>query len=250
MRTFIDTSEAYREVLRDVYYNYDYRAAPRGLAIREKVDYTFRVERPSSSPIQTADEDRNSRIAAYTAKEVELYNSGTNRLEDFAKASKFWQKIANPDGTINSAYGHLIWHKHSLGNPLFASESLTPWEWARTSLMRDKDTRQSVLRFSLPEHQWLANRDQVCTMHGNFLIREDKLHFTVTMRSNDVVLGLVYDLPWFCSLMDKMVDELKPTYPNLSKGYYTHFAHSLHAYERDAETIQKMLGDQFTLQAP
>jgi hypothetical protein len=54
----------------------------------------------------------------------------------------------------------------------------------------------------------------------------------------------VYDLPWFVSLMDRMVEELKPTYPNLQKGEYTHIVHSMHAYEKDEKAILKMLGEQ------
>lgn len=234
--------EAYREVLRDVYVNPEYKAAPRGLPIREKVDYTFSILNPTSDAIKTADEERNKVIADYTDKEVVLYNSGSNKVADFAKASKFWEKLANPDGTINSAYGFLIWKYYSCTSN-FSNEAMTPWEWARESLLADKDTRQAIMRFSLPEHQWMGNKDQTCTMHGNWLIRENKLNLTITMRSNDVVKGLVYDLPWFCSLMDKMLEELKTKYPDLTKGRYTHIVHSIHAYEKDDDVIKKMIGD-------
>ena len=118
----------------------------------------------------------------------------------------------------------------------------TPWEWAVDSLKADKDTRQAILRFSLPEHQYWGNKDQTCTLSGNFLIRENKLNLSIVMRSNDVWLGLTYDLPWFVSLMDLMLDELKATYPDLTKGAYTHTVHSLHVYERDFEKIRKAIG--------
>lgn len=230
------THEAYLQALHDVFTDYQYRSAPRGQAIREIVDYGFTVLHPTADPIRTYDEDRNKVIADYTKLECELYDSCTNRLEDFAKASKFWEKIANADGTINSAYGYLIWKNRSCrGHD-------TPWEWARRSLIADKDSRQAFIRFSLPEHQFVHNKDQVCTMHGNFLIRNNELHLTVVMRSNDLVLGLVYDLPWFCSLLDKMVAELKPTYPDLVKGTYTHIAHSMHIYDRDEVKVGRMLG--------
>jgi thymidylate synthase len=252
MNKYKDIHEAYLSTLRDVYFNPDYKSAPRGLPVREKLDYSFTIEDPVAEPIRTLDEDRNVTIADYTLKEVELYNSCSNRVEDFAKASKFWNTIANPDGTINSAYGYLIWKKKSHGNPAFeactrgcdnyVASYRTPWEWAKQSLIKDKDTRQAILRFSLPEHQFMGNKDQTCTMHGNFLIRDDKLHLTITMRSNDLWLGLTYDLPWFVSLMDKMIEELKDTYPNLKKGNYTHFVHSLHLYERDEAKILKALG--------
>lgn len=242
MKTYKTTHEAYLETLRDIWENPDYRCSPRGLFIREKVDYGFKVLNSVAEPIQTKDEERNKVIADYTAKEVELYESGSNRVEDFAKASKFWEKLANVDGTINSAYGFLIWKNYSCVSQ-FSDRAMTPWEWAKESLLADKDTRQAILRFNLPEHCWVGNKDFTCTLSGNFLIRNDKLNLTMVMRSNDVVKGLTYDLPWFCSLMDKMLLELKDKYPTLQKGMYTHIAHSLHAYEKDAETILKMIGD-------
>lgn len=259
-KIYDDIHEAYLATLADIYFNYDFHSAPRGIPVREKIDYTFTIAGPVAEAIITKDPERNKVIQSYTAKEVELYNSCSNKAEDFAKASKFWNTIANYDGTVNSAYGYLIWKNQSHGNPDYEngksftwdssgeayakhqSMMRTPWEWAKQCLIADKDTRQAILRFSLPEHQWMGNKDQTCTMHGNFLIRNDKLYLSITMRSNDLVLGLVYDLPWFISLMDKMVEELKPTYPNLTKGWYTHTVHSLHIYERDEEKVLKMLG--------
>lgn len=249
MKTYNDIHEAYLETLKDIYYNYDYRSAPRGLPIREKTDYSFRVLNPTDEPIVTKDLERNKVIASYTAKETELYDSCANTAEEFGKASKFWLSLANPDGTVNSAYGYLIWKNKSHGNLEFETskgqpvEMRTPWEWAKMSLIQDKDTRQALLRFSLPSHQWVGNKDQTCTLSGNFLIRNDQLHLSIVMRSNDMWLGLTYDLPWFMSLLDKMVEELKPTYPNLVKGTYTHIVHSLHIYERDEEKIKKALGE-------
>lgn len=242
MKIYDNASEAYIGSLRDVYFNPDVKSAPRGQPVREKLDYSFRVLKPSSDVLVTKDLKRNETIASYTAKEVELYDSCSNLAEDFGKASKFWLSLANPDGTVNSAYGYLIWANKSHGSD-FEGTKRTPWEWARQSLIDDKDTRQAILRFSLPEHQWKGNKDQTCTMHGNFLIRNDELHFSVIMRSNDLTLGLVYDMPWFMGLMDKMIDELKPHYPNLTKGHYTHTVHSLHIYERDEEKVLKMIGE-------
>lgn len=236
IREHLTTREAYLCALGDVFFLPEYRSAPRGQAIKETTNYGFTVKRPTSDPIKTFDEERNKVIADYTMKEMALYNSCTNRLEDFEKASSFWRKIANEDGTINSAYGYLIWKKES------CPEGMTPWYWAKRSLQVDKDSRQAFVRFSLPIHQYTENKDQVCTMHGNFLIRNNELHLTVVMRSNDLVLGLVYDLPWFCSLLDKMVVELKPTYPDLVKGTYTHIAHSMHIYDRDEDKVRGMLG--------
>ena len=74
------------------------------------------------------------------------------------------------------------------------------------------------------------------------MIRDNKLNLTINMRSNDMTLGLVYDLPWFVSLMYKMRDELTDAYPDLEIGAYTHMVHSLHIYDRDEDKILKMIG--------
>jgi thymidylate synthase len=262
MKTYKTIHEAYLGSLQDVYFNFEYRNSPRGFPCREKTDYTFRVLEPVNEAIVTKDAERNEVIADYTRKETELYDSCSNKVEDFARASKFWEKLANPDGTVNSAYGYLIWKNPSHGSAGFELGHLqrhvyfntkedialkdacfrTPWEWAKQSLIADKDTRQAILRFSLPEHAWKGVKDFTCTMHGNFLIRDDKLNLAIIMRSNDLWLGLTYDLPWFISLIDRMVEELKPYYPNLTKGHYTHTSHSMHLYERDEAKILKALG--------
>lgn len=250
MRTFDNIHDAYLAVLKEVRDEPEYIVAPRGLPVREITDFCFRIRNPTSEPIVTRDAERNKTIVRYTDAECKLYDSCSNDVEDFAKASKFWRKIANPDGTVNSAYGYLIWKKKSFGSHYEASDAnagaavmRTPWEWAKESLIKDKDTRQAFLKFSLPEHQWIGNKDQTCTMHANFLIRDNKLNFTVVMRSNDCVLGLAYDMPWFISLMERMVEELRTVYPELEVGSYTHIAHSFHLYERNLEMVNKMLGD-------
>lgn len=262
MNSYDNISDAYLGTLADIYDNPDFICEPRGQRIREKLYYGFQITNPKKEVIITEDNLRNKTIESYTEKECELYDSGTNSAEDFGEASKFWLKLANPDGTINSAYGYLIKHKKSHGNPVYelheqikaandpaeflANEAVsamrTPWQWCVDSLINDKDTRQAILRFSLPEHFYKGNKDMTCTLNGNFHIREDKLYFRVNMRSNDLVLGLVFDLPWFVGLMDDMLKELKLEYPNLQKGMYTHIVDSMHIYDRDEDKILKMLG--------
>ena len=242
MKKFGNIHEAYAGVLSDVCYDWEFETAPRGLPIKEVTDYMFEVNKPIVEPVVTADNDRNRVIARYTKKEIELYDSCSNKVEDFARASKFWNHIANSDGTVNSAYGYLIWKKQSLGNKKFGGSPMTPWTWCVNSLKADKDTRQAILRFSLPEHHFPNNKDFVCTSHANFLIRDNKLSITVVMRSNDIVKGLIYDMVWFISLIDKMKEELKDVYPDLQTGTYRHLSHSMHMYTKDTEVVEGMLG--------
>jgi thymidylate synthase len=265
-KTYKTIHEAYLGTLADIYDNPDSTSAPRGQKVREKFNYQFTILEPKVEPVITADEERNAVIQSYSQKEFDLYESCSNKAEDFGKASKFWLKLANPNGTINSAYGFLIWGNKSHGcgfeqehveareyqedsygiqqGKVFRSvtKMRTPWEWCVESLKSDKDTRQAILRFSLPEHFWKGNKDFTCTLHGFFQIRNNKLDLTINMRSNDLTLGLVYDLPWFLSLIHKMKEELKDTYPDLEVGSYTHYVHNIHIYDRDEDKILKMLG--------
>jgi len=118
----------------------------------------------------------------------------------------------------------------------------TPWDWAITTLKLDKDSRQALMHFNTPDFLWLGNKDVVCTLSIQLFIRNEELHMFVDMRSNDVVRGLVYDAPWFASIMAKALEELRQTYPNLQLGYYTHYAHSMHVYEAQYEIAEKMIG--------
>lgn len=252
MKTYQTIHEAYVCSIVDVLDNPDYICSPRNQQIYEKVDYSFRVLHPVAEPIVTKDEERNKVIAEYTKKEMDWYMSMDNSVESAIKCSKFWEKLDNGDGTVNSNYGHLVFGLEDHGNVeyecnadanAFISKCMrTPFEWAKQCLVKDKDTRQAIMRFSRPEHFWVGVKDFTCTMHGIFQIRENKLNFSIVMRSNDVTLGIVYDICFFVSLMDKMLEELKPHYPELEKGSYTHTAHSYHAYVRDFPKINKMLG--------
>lgn len=261
---FSPTSLAYLTALNYVL-SHGLEVGPRGKMTLEVEDYHFRVDNPDSSPIVTNDPVRNQVISDYTGKEMKLYQSGSNLASDFCTASSFWKNIANPDGTINSAYGSLIWKDKCCGNHhlstwakhgYYPDESMmppavrhdpdcqlmTPWEWAKQSLIKDRHTRQAYLRFSRPDHQWFGNRDQVCTMHGMFLIRNCQLNLSVVMRSNDLVKGLAYDLPFFIFLMEQMTSELRQAYPGLSVGQYRHLSHSLHIYEHEIPKARAMLG--------
>lgn len=228
--TYKTTSDAYLGTLHQVL-EFGEPVQPRNKETLELLDYSFVVENPSHIPIVTNDPARNAVIARYQQAEFDLYKTGELRAEVWAeKASRFWQNLANPDGTINSNYGWLAFHDRNLpGNK-------TSWEWVKESLRLDGNSRQAFLRFSLPKHQYFGNNDQVCTMHMIFMIRDGKLRATTCMRSNDAVKGLVYDMPWFCYLLHEMSCQL-----GLPLGAYTHFAHSMHIYVRDLELVHLML---------
>lgn len=254
MRTFATASEAYLGTIRYILGNPEHIISPRGQKTYEVLDYQYRVLHPKVGPIVTYDEERNKVIADYTEKELEWYKSG--RCEVVLAPSKFWEKLAHPDGTITSNYGYLVMLDASEGNHFELTVSppkpedawacvhlRTPYQWALESLKRDKDSRQALMRVNKPEHMWVGSKDVTCTISVMTMIRDEKLHFSVVQRSGDMGFGVVYDLPWWIWLQHHMVEDLKGTYPELQVGHITHTIHSCHIYERDLEKMKKMLGE-------
>jgi len=102
------------------------------------------------------------------------------------------------------------------------------------------------MHFNLPKHQSFDNKDFVCTMYANFLIRNNKLRMSVKMRSNDVILGLPTDVAFFTVLQQQMLMHLKEVYPNLELGTYSHVVDSMHVYSTEYDRLNEMLKNEFT----
>ena len=73
-----------------------------------------------------------------------------------------------------------------------------------------------------------------CTMFLHFVVRGDRLDLTACMRSNDVWLGLVYDMEAFVFLQQVMARWL-----GIGVGRYTHFVTSLHLYKGDVDAAER-----------
>lgn len=229
-------AEAYKNLLDEVYNHFEYETAPRGMNIREILNCAVMIDNPYSNLFKN---EVRTLPLKYLKKELALYLSGRNDAKGFTEASKFWKKIANDDGTINSAYGNLIFKMVDTPN------KFTQWTWALTSLINDKDSRQAVMHFNRPAHQYFGVKDFPCTLEMIFHIRNDRLDATTVMRSNDIIKGTTFDIPFFMLVQQIMLMALKNVYPTLQMGTYTHIAHSMHLYENDFELVKNMLEKPF-----
>lgn len=230
-------SSLYLEAMRHVY-NHGTLCSPRDIGTRELNNVHMSVREPEFGPMITQDADRNKVLLSYMSREMDLYLSG--ELDAAAwrdKASKFWWELRNPDGTINSNYGHLTMHlRDAPGVWGSYSDGITQWEWACKCLTADPDTRQAIMHFNRPLHQWHGNKDFPCTMHGMFRIRQGCLDYITVMRSQDLVKGFPYDVPYFIWQLETMAKDI-----NLPVGCYDHFVHSLHYYDSDEDTLKRMI---------
>lgn len=219
-------------------------SSPRDHRTIEVRHMMFHVHKPHFEPITTRDEKRNEVIKRYCEREHKMYLSGELDAAKWRdKASKFWWELRNPDDTINSNYWHLTGLLRDAPGewapvPYRGNNGITQFEWALQALTNDPSSRQAVMHFHRPMHQWIGNRDFPCTMYGNFHIRYNHLHYTVHMRSQDVVKGLTYDMPFFVWQQLSMAEHL-----NLPVGTYTHVVDSMHIYSHDIELVERMIGD-------
>jgi thymidylate synthase len=238
MRTYRgDTfADVYELALRDTLENPEYTSSPRGMEIKEICNAALVIDDPYFPLYEN--EERSSQFK-YIAGETVWYFTGRKDIKFIDKFSKFWKQLDNGDGTVNSAYGNLIFKE-----PL--SDGRNQWQWALDSLIEDKDSRQAILHFNKPSHQWQGNKDFVCTLNGIFQIRDNRLNFTVDMRSNDLILGTATDIAFFCLLQQQMLKHLERYYPELKMGTYTHIVHSLHIYERHFDLVKRMLNKPFS----
>ena len=166
----------------------------------------------------------------YLKAELDWYMAGDPHVEKIAKASSFWTKLADTNGTVNSNYGKLIMTDKWAGKSQF--------EWCIARLKEDPESRQAVLNYNQPVHKYEGNKDFVCTLTQQFLIDNGALHSTVHMRSNDLIYGATYDIPWFVAVQALVADAL-----DIPLGSYNHVAASLHVYKKHFKMLERIAVD-------
>ena len=226
-KTIADT---YENLLTELYHRPQFETHPRGMVIRELINCSYTIHDPSYFLIKT--KSRNT-IEGYLAGELIWYLSGNNDFEHIGKFSKFWNKLTD-DGKLNSAYGKLIWYDKN-------KNGITPWEWAYTALVNDRDTRQAVVHFNLKDHAKRGEKDFPCTMYGQFFIRNNTLNLIVNMRSQDIWFGYTYDAPFFSLMLIEMANQLNDfENMNVNVGSLTMNIGSLHLYGKDISGVEEI----------
>lgn len=234
MNTFANMSEAYRHIAHKLINEPAYETTTRkGEKLRELTYFQFTL----LDPMQCLAFCRPDFSLRYVQNEFDFYCSGSDRLTDALALSKFWSKCTDDGETINSNYGKLLFHdRNSHGN--------TQIEHVIAALRNNPESKKAVAVLHTDRHSYLSN-DNPCTMFLHFRITLYKssrlLHMRAHMRSNDVWFGTVYDVPFFCAVQNAVALALRDTYANLELGTYSHYACSLHCYERNTAALERML---------
>ena len=195
-----------------------------GAVVGELLDAVLCVEDPTRSIVTSPIRKMPMR---YAVGELAWYLAGSNRVSDISRFAKKWVDISDDGVTNNSAYGYRI-------QQMFGFDQ---WEYVKGLLQKDPNTRQAVIHIKNASN--VPTKDTPCTVYLQFFLRDEQLHLSVHMRSNDIWMGVPYDMFSFCFLQMKMAMEL-----GVYVGSYTHYAGSLHMYQRDYEAAMKNIAAQ------
>jgi len=170
---------------------------------------------------------------SYTLRELQWYKSQSLKVSDIpGDVPKIWQQIASTKGEINSNYGWAIFSKAN-GNQ---------YEKALTALLDNPNSRQAVMIYIRPSMHEDSTRDGMkdfmCTYSAQMLIRKNRLHYIVNMRSNDAVYGYKNDFFWQQWVRDLAFEILSNHYTDLKIGNIYWNAGSLHVYPRHFELVK------------
>lgn len=165
----------------------------------------------------------------YAIGEFLWYLSGTKESKNIGKLAQMWLKISDENGEVESNYGTYL---------------KPQWDWVINELSNSKDSRRATFTINQPHHKSANSLDYPCTMYLQFLVRDNKLHLHVSMRSNDAVYGYCNDVFNFCLFQQLMLNELNSRGANIELGRYYHTAGSFHIYEKHFEMMEKICESQ------
>ncbi|WP_405657805.1 thymidylate synthase [Streptomyces sp. NBC_00079] len=189
--------------------------SPRGMTTRELLGVHLTLTRPRARLLHLPP----ARILnpAFAAAETVWHLLGSDAPWIFDYNSRL-RRYAD-DGFLRGAYGPRM---RRWGGRI---DQLA--EVIRT-LRTDPDSRRAVIQLYDPSLDAAGHRDVPCTLGFRFQLRQGRLNMSTTMRSQDVWLGLPYDL-FFATVLH----ELMAGWVGADLGAYHHHVDSLHLYETD-----------------
>lgn len=213
----VDTAtQAFDEIYEELHRQYEdgfNQPSRAGEVVGEILNAHIVIQDPTRGIVNS---DTRKMPMRYAIGELAWYMSGSNKVKDIEKYSKFWGNLTDDGETLNSAYGYRIFEKFGFDQ----------WGYIKSMLTKDPLSRQAIIHIKDPSPH--PTKDTPCTLTLQFQIRDNKLYMTTNMRSNDIWLGFPYDVFAFTFFQVKLAMEL-----DCDLGSYTHNAGSLHLYRKD-----------------
>lgn len=159
--------------------------------------------------------------------------TGENRIEFFTKFIRSYSRFSSDGKTLDGCYGaRLIKHQQIHG--------------VIDELLRDINSRRAVMAiYEGNDLHGGGGKNTPCTLNLQFFVRHSELNMIVTMRSNDVWLGLPYDAFNFTMIQEFIANQI-----GVPLGVYHHNAGSLHIYEENYDIVGKLGKSRWPHQMP
>lgn len=202
------------------------KVSPRKIPTREARNVILRLRRPEQSLLTT--ELRPGYHPAIGIAEGLMMIAGYSDAGLMQRIAPAFEKLREPDGRLHGAYGDRL---NIPGGPQLQD--------VITRLRNDRDSRQAVCTIWDPAKDYPREKmpaDVPCTVDLLFSVRDRELLLDTHMRSEDVWLGLPYDLIQFTMVQLTIARIL-----GMKAGTYTHYVNSFHVYERDVSKLPKQL---------
>lgn len=163
----------------------------------------------------------------YIKRELEWYGSKSLNVNDIPGGPpKIWREVADADGYINSNYGWCIW----------SSDNGNQYENVLEELKKNPNSRRATMIYTRPsmwtDYNFNGRSDFMCTNTVQYLIRSNRLHAIVQMRSNDVVFGYLNDYAWQSHVLNILCLDL-----DIPRGNIYWNVGSLHVYSRHFDLV-------------
>lgn len=180
----------------------------------EILGVTIRVENPRNRLSRS--ENRGKPFSAIG--ELLWYLSGSNKLEFIYPYIRDYEKDAE-DGVLPGAYGPRLF-----GGDEFSINQVTN---IVDILTHKPSSRRAVIQLFDAKDIDSEHKEIPCTTTLQLHIRENVMHMSTTMRSNDAYFGLPHDVFCFTMLQEMLACRL-----GTKLGSYIHHVGSMHIYEQ------------------
>lgn len=227
--TGFTADQVWRKAANELLFAPDYTHDGRNGETREILPCTFRVKNPRERWILSRSPPHNP---AFGLVEVVWILTGHNE----SIVPNFWNpQLPKFAGDVTEYYG-------AYGYRLRKAFGIDQIKRAYEVLKYAPQTRQAILQIWKPdldlpsEYGKPMSEDIPCNVMSLLKIRNNRLHWSQIMRSNDIMRGLPNNIIQFTMLQEIIAGWLK-----CELGEYFHMSDSLHVYEKDIERFSVVL---------
>lgn len=207
-------------------------STPRGMKTRESTNVAIQLLNPRRRSLTRT---RRSWSLPLAIGELAWHLAASDDLSALAFYAPRWSEFATDGRIQGSNYGRRIFQ------PI---DGVSQWDRCERLLTTDPQSRRALIQMFEENGDRVSTVDLSCAVSLQFMIRNDLLCATVHMRSNDAFLGFPYDVYLFTNLQELMAARLK-----VGLGSYTHYAASMHVYDRDIERARIIVADPVDISA-